>query len=362
METINVLFEKNECNSYSIFVGSGVIRKLAEDIKGLPLRACIIADNNTERLFGKNILGAIGGKSANAGMISFLAGEMQKTRETKAAIEDSMIGQGFGRDTVIVALGGGVVGDLAGFVASTYNRGVPFVQVPTTLLAAVDSSIGGKTGVNTIHGKNLIGAFWQPRAVYVDVGFIKTLPDGELSNGLAEVIKYAMIKDSGFFDFLEKNMKRILKREPGIIEDVIVGSIRIKVSVVVQDEKESQLRKSLNYGHTIGHAIEQLSSYRLSHGQAVAIGMAVESSISENMGLLKKNERERQNSLLMMAGLPVKVPEGISAEDIISKARLDKKARQGVAEYALIRRIGELASSSVRVDAGAVRAAIGENR
>ncbi len=360
MPTIKVTLRR-EAESYGIHIGSGLLGEMASHVKSLCLRTCIITDSNTEKLFVQKVLNALQKEGVIAELISFRAGEQRKNRETKAAIEDELIEKGFGRDTLIIALGGGVVGDLAGFVAATYARGIPHIQVPTTLLAMADSSIGGKTGVDTKHGKNLIGAFCQPKAVYSDIDFLKTLPEKELSNGLAECIKHAMIKDKALFEYLEKNMEKVLRKDKGALIETITRCAAVKAEIAMKDEREGMLRKNLNYGHTIGHAVEQLSAYRLSHGEAISIGMAVEAVIAERLGLTGKSDAERQNRLLIKAKLPVKVPERIKTDDIIAKTQLDKKAIRQKAEYVLLKGIGKVAGVR-NVDEQTVRESIDSNR
>lgn len=289
-----------------------------------------------------------GGQPLPPKLFSFPAGEESKNRETKSRIEDEMFRAGFGRDSGIIALGGGVVGDLAGFVAATYCRGVPYVQIPTTLVACVDSAVGGKTGVNTPAGKNLIGAFHQPLAVYADISLLSTLPARQMSEGAAEVIKYGVIKDAELFEFLEKNITALLKKDPETVAHVIEKSCRIKADVVEKDEKERDLRKILNFGHTVGHAVEKLSGYTVSHGEAVAIGMVKEAEIAVSMGLLPREDAERIKKLVEAAGLPSTVSAWLdgqmTAGRLFETMKLDKKARAGTVEMALPRRIGEMAT------------------
>jgi 3-dehydroquinate synthase len=261
-----------------------------------------------------------------------------------------------GRDGAVIALGGGVVGDVAGYVSATYNRGIPYIQVPTTLVACVDSAVGGKTGVDTPHGKNLIGAFHQPWRVYIDVNTLKTLPENEIRGGLAEVIKYGVIKDEKFFGFLEKNIKRVFSFNTGALIHIVKRSCEIKGEVVELDEKESNLRKILNFGHTIGHAIENLSGYKISHGEAISMGMVAEGKIAVELGLWQKDELERLISLLKRAGLPVNLPTTLDLKQMMDTMKLDKKARGGKIEMVLPRRIGEMAkingSYGIKIEEG----------
>jgi 3-dehydroquinate synthase len=279
----------------------------------------------------------------------FDAGEEHKTRETWALVTDAMLEAGVGRDTTIVALGGGVVGDLAGFVAATYMRGIPFVQVPTTLLAMIDASIGGKTGVDTPAGKNLVGAFHQPSAVIADPEVLATLPPAQLRSGLAEAIKHGVIADTAYFGRIVDHLPALLSANGASTDEMtqlIVDSVRIKTSIVQRDERESGLRKILNFGHTIGHAIEQASGFRLLHGQAVAIGMAVECALGERLGVTDPGTGAVLTRALIAAGLPTRRPADLHPDRIVAATRSDKKSRHGAVEYALPSRIGAMAAEA----------------
>ena len=245
------------------------------------------------------------------------------------------------RATPILALGGGIIGDLAGFVAATYMRGVPLVHVPTTLLAQVDSSIGGKVAVNHGQLKNKIGAFYQPRLVISDISTLKTLPAGEFINGLAEVIKYGVIRDKDFFAFLEENLDRIKSLNEDVLEEVVYRSSKIKAEVVEKDEKDLGLRNILNYGHTIGHAIESVSDFKLEHGKAVALGMLAAARISNRLGQLDKNEVVRLKDLLRRAGLPIKVP-ALDINQIVQAIKHDKKIQGGKIRFILPKTLGSV--------------------
>jgi 3-dehydroquinate synthase len=245
------------------------------------------------------------------------------------------------RNTPILALGGGVIGDLAGFVASTYMRGVPFIQIPTTLLAQVDSSIGGKVAVDHGKLKNKIGAFYQPKLVISDTTTLKTLPQKEFANGMAEVIKSAVIRDRSFFNFIRENLAAITKLENDIIEETVFRAASIKASVVMQDERDTGLRNILNFGHTIGHAVESVSRFKISHGQAVAIGMIAEAKISLKMGTLKKNELNEIEDLISYCGLPTRLSE-LDKDSILQAIQHDKKVTNGKIRFALPRNIGDV--------------------
>ncbi len=247
------------------------------------------------------------------------------------------------RESVIVGLGGGVIGDLAGYVAATFMRGVPIVQVPTTLLAQVDSSVGGKVAVNLPEGKNLVGSFYQPLLVYIDLAVLKTLPREEMEAGMAEVIKYGVILDKNFFEYLEENIKRLRELDWEVLETVVVRCCRLKAGIVEKDEKEKGLRAILNFGHTLGHALEALTDYKkYKHGEAVAIGMIGACRIAEEMGMLKKEARDRIEHLIGKAGLPGRIAVKLSVDSIIQILSLDKKVRAGKVRFVLPERIGRV--------------------
>ena len=274
-------------------------------------------------------------------------GERFKTLDTYAAILDALIAKRHSRATTVVALGGGVVGDVAGFAAATYQRGVGLVQIPTTLLAQVDSSVGGKTAVNHATGKNLIGAFYQPRAVVADVEVLKTLPEREYRAGLAEVVKYGVIADAGFFAWLEQSMDALLRREPRALVRAVRHSCEIKADVVVSDEREQGRRAILNFGHTFGHAIEALTGYEeYLHGEAVAIGMVMAVRLSVRLGRIAESDGQRLRTLLQRAGLPVTVA-GLDAPAMLETMGMDKKAMYGRIRLVLC---DELGAVSVTAD------------
>jgi 3-dehydroquinate synthase len=273
-------------------------------------------------------------------------GEGEKTRERWARLTDELLALGCGRDTTLVALGGGVIGDLVGFTAATFMRGVPVVQAPTTLLAMVDASVGGKTAVDVPAGKNLVGAFHPPAAVVADPLTLATLPDAERRAGLAEVLKHGVIADAGY-------LRRTLELLPVLLDpaasgsaemvEVLARSIEIKAAVVAADEREDGVRKILNFGHTLGHAVETLSDYRLLHGEAVAIGMVLESRLAGMLGVAEPGTATRVEEAVRAAGLPASLPAGMAAEAVVAATRTDKKARRGMVEYALPHAVGRMA-------------------
>lgn len=272
-------------------------------------------------------------------------GEKHKTLETASALFDRLIQERFSRRACVIALGGGVVGDLAGFVAATYLRGVSFVQVPTTVVSMVDSSVGGKTGVDHPLGKNLIGAFYQPKLVAMDVAYLRTLDDHNLTGGFAEVIKYGMIYDRTFFEYLEQHIEGALVLDPSTVAHIVRRSCEIKADVVSQDETESGLRAILNFGHTIGHAVEAAAAYgeRQFHGQGVAIGMVAACELGIEMGFFTRDETARLEALLKRARLPVRIPAELKTDELLDRMKSDKKVAAGKIRFVLPHEIGKVA-------------------
>ncbi len=306
-------------------------------------RYAIVTDSNVGPLYAERLRDALTGQSAD--VFTIPAGERHKTRDTWAAVTDQMLDAGFGRDGAVIALGGGVVGDLAGFVAATFMRGIPFVQVPTSLLAMLDASIGGKTGVDTPAGKNLVGAFHQPSAVITDPAVLATLPVEQYRAGIVEALKHGVIAEAAHFDAVAATAATIGRRRPDdrAISAVIARSVEIKSAVAAGDYREAGRRKTLNFGHTIGHAIEHLSGYELLHGEAVAIGMCAEADIAERLGLAPAGTADRIRAACTAAGLPTVRPPEIAPEAILRATHGDKKGRAGRAQYALPTGIGSMA-------------------
>jgi 3-dehydroquinate synthase len=333
---------------------------VAKTAGGAGHRVAVIMDANVAKQHGARVAGTLAVDPRD--ILTVPAGEQYKTRDTWAGLTDELLARKFGRDTTIVAVGGGVVGDLAGFVAATYMRGVPVIQVPTTLLAMVDASIGGKTGVDTPAGKNLVGAFHQPAAVIVDTSFLATLPQEHLRAGFAEIVKHGVVADAGYFDEASNFAARWPRSgdAPDILH-LITGSIAIKKRIVEQDEQESGLRKVLNFGHTIGHAVEAATSFEMLHGQAVAMGLVAEARLAERLGVAATGTAGRIEGVCKAAGLATTLPK-IPVDTIIGYTRSDKKARAGRVEYALPKRIGEMAGAdrgwTVPVDDAVVREAL----
>lgn len=333
-------------DSYNIIIARGLLPQIPALIKkiqgekGLKIhRVAVITDSKLIKIYGKQLVALFG---AGSSLLHFPAGEASKCREMKNYLEDNLISAKFGRDSAIIAFGGGVVGDLAGFVASTYFRGVPYFQVPTSIIAQVDSSIGGKTAIDLPAGKNLIGGFYQPKGVFIDVDLLDTLPEEEFVNGLAEVVKHAMIMDRKLFEFLEENVSAILSKDKKILVEMLKRSCAIKAEVVGKDLKETNLRKILNFGHTVGHALETLSDYGLNHGRAVSIGMAAEAFISLKAGFLSAEKDLRLSRLIRRFGLPTKLPSESPPEEIMKAMGMDKKNEKGKVHYTLPSGIGEM--------------------
>jgi 3-dehydroquinate synthase len=327
--------------SYDVHVGAGLLDRAGEIIRAAAPahRYVIISDANVAPLYAARLRDAVG--FAQSELFTIPAGEAHKTRELWSHLTDDLLAAGYGRDTTILALGGGVIGDLAGFVAATYMRGIPFVQLPTTLLAMIDASIGGKTGVDTPAGKNLVGAFHRPRAVIVDPTVLVSLPANHLRSGFAEAIKHGAIADAEYYAKID-HLLLLALHEPtdAAMHSLIIRSIEIKASIVLQDEREGGIRRNLNFGHTLGHAIESESAYRLLHGEAIAIGMVLEAQLGERLGVTASGTANRLRDTLTRAELPVTIPKDLDLKRILLATHGDKKAREGVAEYALVAEIG----------------------
>lgn len=331
--------------SYQVKIGSGLLSSLGKECSRLrPGRSCaIITDSNVGPLYGATCRKTLEQAGFPTSLITMPAGESTKTVQHAHSCYEALAAQRLDRKSFIVALGGGVVGDLAGFVAATYLRGIPFVQVPTTLLAQVDSSVGGKTGVNLKAGKNLVGAFHQPRLVICDLETLSTLPMREYRAGLAEVIKYGIIRDAKFFIRLEREMDKLLARDQRALAHVVARSCEIKAEVVGQDETESGLRAILNFGHTIGHGLEAISGYgKYLHGEAIAVGQVAAARLSSRLLGMPEAEAQRIAAIFEAAGLPVTVRLSHSQrEKLLNAMQLDKKASGGEIKFVLARKIGE---------------------
>ena len=333
-ETVNL-----KDRSYPIFIGKGASQEpeaLIDRVKGSDV--AIISDEVVAPLYLNQLLERLPEKN----IITYVLpkGEQEKKLKTVHKIIDHLLQNGFGRDATLISLGGGVVCDITGFVASVFMRGVSVIQIPTTLLAQVDASVGGKTGVNHSLGKNLIGSFYQPSAVVCDTAFLSSLDTKEMSDGLAEIIKYGLIYDRDFFVWLQTNISNILEQDRASLGHAVQRSCQIKAEIVAQDEREQSIRAILNFGHTFGHAIENQTGYdQWSHGQAIAAGMVLASKLSAKMSLISEEDVELIKDILLRAGLPVEPPK-ISTHDFIDAMKADKKVKDRVIQLVLLKEIG----------------------
>jgi len=330
-----------DSNGYEIHIGSGILKQTGSLLKvnGFTDKLVIVTNPVVKRLYGDTLQQHLTSDGFKVTVMEVPDGEEQKSLETAGRLYNELTEHYAERITPILALGGGVIGDLAGFVAATYQRGVPLVQIPTTLLAQVDSSIGGKVAVNHGQLKNEIGAFYQPKLVISDIDTLKTLPANELANGLAEVIKSAAIRDKEFFAYLEENLFRIKSLDAALLEEIVFRTAGIKAEVVEEDERDSGLRGILNYGHTIGHAIESVSDFKIEHGEAIAAGMLAAGRISNRMGMLSGNDLARLKSVIEKAGLPAEIP-GLDTKKLIQSMKHDKKVQRGKIRFVLLKSIG----------------------
>lgn len=332
--------------SYTIYIGKGIIDSLGElvgQVFPAVSRIMVVTNPTVSGLYGRAVTRQLEQAGFEVLPAEIPDGEEYKSLASAEKLYDMAYSGELDRKTPVLALGGGVVGDLAGFVAATYLRGVPFIQVPTTLLAQVDSSVGGKVAVNHPRGKNIIGAFYQPSLVVADLTTLETLSDREIRAGMAEVIKYGVIEDEGFFQWLEDNLEKALKLDPEALEKIVTVSCRIKAAVVQEDETEQGRRAILNYGHTVGHAVEALTGYSLyRHGEAVAIGMAAAARMAEYSGLIGAPERKRIESLLLRAGLPVIVPPSLDRREMMESMKRDKKVVSSRLTFVLPEAVGKV--------------------
>lgn len=329
--------------SYPIFIADGCLSEVGKDLsrRNVAKRYGVVADDQVAALYGEAVMANLQAAGIEAELLVFAHGEASKTLQTLGELAGRLARLGFDRKDALIGLGGGVTGDLAGFLASSYMRGIPFVQIPTTLLAQVDSSVGGKTGVDIPEGKNLVGAFYQPKAVFADISVLGTLPRKELLGGLAEVIKYGVIRDAAFFDFLKENHQGILALEPELIQKTVQHCCRIKADVVSEDEREGGVRRILNYGHTIGHAVEATSDYSLIHGLAVSIGMVAAARLAVQNGFLADDDCRKIIDILQLYGMPVEVPGTLDRARIKKYLLADKKTVGGRVFYVLPTAIGK---------------------
>jgi len=351
MATTNTIRVELAERSYDIEIGEG---NLADVVAFVQARrptshVVVISDTNVDPLYADKLADRFTDEQHEAHVFVVDAGEASKAPEVAQELWETMLGEGVDRQSTVIAVGGGVVGDLAGFVAATFARGLPFFQVPTSLLAQVDSSVGGKVGVNLPGGKNMVGAFWQPQGVLIDVQVLKTLPDREYRAGLAEVVKYGVIMDAEFFAFLESNVEAINTRQPTVLKQIIARSCQLKAEVVQADEREQATadhklsRAILNYGHTFCHAIEAATGYQgVLHGEGVAMGMVCASRLAERLARIDQADTARQVALLKALHLPTECPQDLDAEKLLQFMWRDKKVQDGDIKFVLPTRIGEV--------------------
>lgn len=329
---------------YEVIVEPGALDRLPALLgEAAPAhRYAVISDETVFGLHGARVMGLLAGAGLHVEPFTFPAGEAHKTRDTWAELTDRMLGARFGRDSVVIALGGGVTGDVAGFVAASYMRGVPVVQIPTSLVAMIDASVGGKTGVDTPAGKNLVGAFHPPRLVLADPDIVTTLPRAERAQGLVEAVKHGAIMDLAYLDELERSMAALLEAESGPLTRAVARSVELKAGIVSQDECEGGLRQILNFGHTLAHAIEAAAGYEVPHGSAVALGMILEARLGEALGITAPGTSERLRRVVRSLGISEHLPAGAAPGEIMSYLGADKKARGGEARFVLLSELGAI--------------------
>lgn len=327
--------------SYPIYIGGNLLsqaRLLTKHIKGKDV--LVVTNTTVAPLYLQSVLDALADYHCESVILP--DGEQYKTLEVLNQVFSKLLEEKFSRQVTLIALGGGVVGDMTGFAAACYQRGVPFIQIPTTLLSQVDSSVGGKTAVNHALGKNMIGAFYQPQCVIADTLTLTTLDDRQLSSGMSEVIKYGLINDLAFFDWLEQNMPALIARDQSVLAEAIERSCQDKADVVASDELEQGVRALLNLGHTFGHAIETGMGYgNWLHGEAIAVGMLMAADLSQRMGWMQKTDVNRIKALFVAAGLPVLAPEGMTSEQFMTLMSVDKKVQDGRIRLVLLHGIGQ---------------------
>ena len=343
MKVMKLHLKGGEPLSYDISIGYDVRGGIGRSVRELDIarRYVIITDANVAAIYGGRLLEELQEAGLNVDLIEFPAGEASKNIHTALSVVRQLLKLGVDRKSALIAFGGGVVGDLTGFVASLYMRSLPYMQIPTTLVAQVDSSIGGKTAIDLEEGKNLLGTFYQPRAVMTDPVFLETLPEEEFGNGLAEIVKYGIIAQGTFFKLLEEEMEAVKKRERNVLAKIIETSCGIKKGLVEIDEKDQGPRRFLNFGHTLGHALEAASGYALSHGKGVSLGMMAAARLSEKICGFPSVQRERVEKLILNAGLPTTIPGEISTDLTISKLTMDKKKAGKTINFVLLKKIGE---------------------
>jgi 3-dehydroquinate synthase len=342
MNKLKVNLDRKLGNSYEIHIGDKIIDRM-----GLILarnnwteRAVIITDTRIDALYGERVEAALKKSELRVDRIAVPPGEAAKEMRTVLSVVERLIALGADRSTALIALGGGVIGDLTGFTASIFMRGIPVIQIPTTLLAQVDSGIGGKTGVDTDAGKNILGTFHQPKGVFIDLAFLETLPDEQFRSGLAEAIKYGIIETPELLDDIEAAAAAGGLRESAFLEKIITSACRIKKGLVELDEWDRGVRRILNFGHTVGHAVEAASAYSLMHGEAVAIGMVAAALFSEQLHYLPADDRRRIVSVIRAVGLPDRIPQNLDLEEIAARITRDKKKKGETVHFVLLKKLG----------------------
>ncbi|MHB8772706.1 MAG: 3-dehydroquinate synthase [Syntrophales bacterium] len=342
MNKITVNLTRRSGSSYEIHIGEAILDRMAMILarNNWAERYVVVTDTAIDALHGERVLQALRQTDLKVERITVPPGEAAKEIGTVLGVTERLTSLGADRQTALIALGGGVIGDLTGFAASIYMRGIPVIQVPTTLLAQVDSSIGGKTGVDTVWGKNILGTFTQPKGVFIDTSFLGTLPDRQLASGLAEVVKYGAIDSPDLLDGLDAAAAGGTLREPAFLERIIASACRIKKGFVELDERDHGLRKVLNFGHTIGHAVEAASAYALSHGEAVAIGMVAAAGLSEQLHHLPADDSRRIVATIRALGLPDRIPANLDLADIRTRISRDKKKQGQTVRFVLLKKLG----------------------
>jgi 3-dehydroquinate synthase len=352
--------------SYAVRIGTGVLTQIGRALRdlfpqGRSQRAAVVTDENVGPAYAQRVLDAMRQVGYHVHLVTVPAGDASKSLTQASRLYDEMAEARIERGSPIVALGGGMIGDLTGFVAATWLRGVPFIQCPTTVEADVDASVGGKTGINHAAGKNLIGAFYQPRLVLMDIATLDTLTDRDFRAGLAESVKHAAIRDAAFFEWHEQNAERILTRDRDVMMDLLEKNVRIKAGVVAADEREAGLRAILNFGHTIGHAVESFLHYDWRHGECVSAGMVTAARIAVRRSVMPEEDLHRLEGILKLLKLPTEIPAHISADEIIALTRMDKKVAEGKVRIVLVPRFGEAVIDSDISDQD-IRQAVEETR
>lgn len=347
--TLDITLPRRPSKNYRVVVGPGLLKnlpKVLSQIKPATWGKCaaryvIITDSVVKKIAGDQLLRTLKKAGLQADLLTFPAGEKNKTEATHQKLTHQMLARKCGRDTMVLALGGGVVGDTAGYVAATYMRGIPYVQIPTSFLAMVDSSIGGKVGVDTPYGKNLVGAFWHPEAVIADIDCLKNLPREQLVNGLMESVKIFLTYDKQMYEFTQKNWARVLNKNSAALQKIISRSIELKIGVVTRDEFDANERMVVNWGHTIGHAVEHLSRFRLLHGYSVALGILVEGKISQLLGVLGEKDFKNIRESMKKFGIDEKELLKFGVDAVVKQTLIDKKSANGKVKYVLLEKIGK---------------------